>query len=44
METLRNASLHRGLPIFSELQKPKELRLLSSTSFASGTMAQVYTA
>jgi dihydrofolate reductase len=37
-------ALGRGLPIFTELQKPTELKLLSSTSFASGTMGQVYTA
>jgi len=37
-------ALGRGLPIFTELRRPKELKLLSSTSFASGTVAQVYTA
>jgi len=32
----------KGLPLFSELNKPQFLRLVSSTLFRGGTVAQVY--
>jgi len=35
-------ALGRGLLLFSKASKPINLRLLSSTSFASGTVANVY--
>jgi dihydrofolate reductase len=34
--------LGRGLPLFSELPGPLDLKLLSTTSFESGAVAQVY--
>ena len=34
-------ALGRGLPLFSKTSKPINLRLLSSTSFASGNVANV---
>lgn len=34
--------LGRGLPLFSELRSPADLRLVSVTPFASGAMAAVY--
>jgi dihydrofolate reductase len=35
-------ALGRGLPLFSQLSKPLDLELLSSTVFESGSVAQVY--
>jgi dihydrofolate reductase len=34
--------LGRGLPLFSELPRPLDLKLLRTTSFESGAVAQVY--
>jgi hypothetical protein len=36
------AFLGRGLPLFSELSRPLDLTLVSTTPFASGTVAQIY--
>ena len=35
-------ALGRGLPIFSDLQEPRRLKLVSSKAFAGGSVAQVY--
>lgn len=35
-------ALGRGLPLFSELAQPVDLKLVSSTPFDSGAMAQIY--
>jgi dihydrofolate reductase len=37
-------ALGRGLPLFSELSKPLGMKLVSSTTFSAGTMANVYVA
>jgi dihydrofolate reductase len=39
---LHPVALGTGLPLFSPLSKPLDLRLLSSTVFKSGSVAQVY--
>lgn len=36
------AALGRGLPLFSELARPIDLKLVSSTPFDSGAVAQIY--
>jgi dihydrofolate reductase len=36
--------LGKGLPIFTELSKPRKLELLESIRFKSGTVAQIYRA
>lgn len=35
-------ALGRGLPLFSDLQEPLHLKLVSSTAFGAGAVAQVY--
>jgi dihydrofolate reductase len=35
-------ALGKGLPLFSELSRPLDLRLVSATTFGSGAMALVY--
>lgn len=35
-------ALGRGLPIFSDLEAPLALRLMSATAFPSGAIAQIY--
>jgi len=35
-------ALGRGLPIFSGLAKPTDLKLVSATTFATGAVAHVY--
>lgn len=35
-------ALGRGLPIFSDLASPTRLRLISSTAFPGGSIAQIY--
>ena len=36
------AALGLGLPLFSELARPIDLKLVSSTPFDSGAVAQIY--
>lgn len=35
-------ALGKGLPVFSDLATPKRLRLVSSTTFPKGSIAQIY--
>jgi dihydrofolate reductase len=35
-------ALGRGLPLFSELEKPLDLKLVSATAFDSGAVAHIY--